>query len=83
MEDFSALFTEAREELQYASESRETTYFNEEVEAAQKCVVKALTCFKELCDGVDEESRNAIMRSNGLKVEQLKQELKQLTNGAH
>ncbi|KAG5177564.1 hypothetical protein JKP88DRAFT_226448 [Tribonema minus] len=78
MDEFNDLFVEAREEIQYAGESKETTYFNDEVKAAQAAVESALECFSELLNGVEEEQKQAIMRSNGLKVEQLKQELQLL-----
>mmetsp|Transcript_2974 Transcript_2974/g.4150 ORF Transcript_2974/g.4150 Transcript_2974/m.4150 type:complete len:142 (-) Transcript_2974:10-435(-) len=83
MEEFNDLFVEARDEIEYANESQEMTYFNDEVEAAKLAVKNATDCFEELLKGVEEKEKQALMRANGLKVEQLKQELEQLLAEHH
>ncbi|CAM9244781.1 unnamed protein product [Choristocarpus tenellus] len=75
MDDFNDLFVTAREEIDFASESRETTYFNEEADAAKEAVEEAVNMFEGFLAEVDEDKRQEIMRGSGLKVEQLKAEL--------
>ncbi|CAM9794707.1 unnamed protein product [Scytosiphon promiscuus] len=78
MDDFNDLFVTAREEMEYAEESKETTYFDEEAAAAKEAVEEAVALFEEVLRSVDEKKRTDIMRSSGLRVEQLKAELDQL-----
>ncbi|CAM9290376.1 unnamed protein product [Discosporangium mesarthrocarpum] len=62
MDDFNDLFITAREEIEFAGESRETTYFNEEAEAAKEAVEEAVAVFEGLLKEVDEDKRREIMR---------------------
>ncbi|CAM9493197.1 unnamed protein product [Ectocarpus fasciculatus] len=78
MDEFNDLFVTAREEMEYAEESKETTYFDEEAAAAKEAVEEAVALFEEVLRSVDEKKRTDIMRSSGLRVEQLKAELDQL-----
>ncbi|CAM9631499.1 unnamed protein product [Ectocarpus sp. 12 AP-2014] len=78
MDEFNDLFVTAREEMEYAEESKETTYFDEEAAAAKEAVEEAVALFEEVLGSVDEKKRTEIMRSSGLRVEQLKAELDQL-----
>ncbi|CAN0472904.1 unnamed protein product [Ectocarpus sp. 12 AP-2014] len=78
MDEFNDLFVTAREEMEYAEESKETTYFDEEAAAAKEAVEEAVALFEEVLGSVDEKKRTDIMRSSGLRVEQLKAELDQL-----
>ncbi|CAN0406152.1 unnamed protein product [Ectocarpus sp. 8 AP-2014] len=78
MDEFNDLFVTAREEMEYAEESKETTYFDEEAAAAKEAVEEAVALFEEVLRSVDEKKRTEIMRSSGLRVEQLKAELDQL-----
>ncbi len=73
----------AREEIEYAEESRETTYFNEEAQAAREAVEEALREYEGLLRDVDDSQRGEIQRSNGLKMEQLKGELGLLLEAEH
>ncbi|KAF7820334.1 uncharacterized protein G2W53_025789 [Senna tora] len=71
-------FAEAREEIEMALESKETVYFNEEAECARAAVSEVLRMFEGLLGRLPESERAALQRSMGLKIEQLKAELKQL-----
>ncbi|KAJ6685188.1 F14O23.11 PROTEIN [Salix purpurea] len=71
-------FAEAREEIDMASESKETVYFDEEAECARAAVKEAMDMFEGLLGKLPESERAALQRSMGLKMEQLKAELQQL-----
>ncbi|KAI4375379.1 hypothetical protein MLD38_013258 [Melastoma candidum] len=71
-------FGEAREEIETAMESRETVYFDEEAECAREAVREVLERFEGVLGKLKEGEREALRRSMGLKMEQLKAELKQL-----
>eukprot|EP00903_Cladosiphon_okamuranus_P011956 g11229.t1 len=78
MEEFNDMFVTAREELEYAEESKDTTYFDEDAAGAKEAVEGAVALFEEILDSVEEDKRTDIMRSSGLRVEQLKAELDQV-----
>lgn len=71
-------FAEAREEIEMALESKDTVYFDEEAECARAAVSEVLGMFEGLLARLPERERAALRRSMGLKIEQLKAELKQL-----
>ncbi|XP_047316380.1 embryogenesis-like protein [Impatiens glandulifera] len=71
-------FAEARDDIETALDSKETVYFNEEAECARDSVKEVLDMFEGLLEKVPEVERNALRRSMGLKMEQLKAELAQL-----
>ncbi|XP_031385189.1 uncharacterized protein LOC116199040 [Punica granatum] len=71
-------FAEAREEIEMAMESKETVYFDEEAECARAVVKEVVDLFDGLLAKLPESERAALQRSMGLKIEQLKAELKQL-----
>lgn len=71
-------FAEAREEIEMAMESKETVYFDEEAECARAAVKEVLDLFEGLLAKLSETEKAALQRSMGLKIEQLKAELKQL-----
>jgi hypothetical protein len=76
---FQALFAEARDEIEYAREDSETTYFNESVQTARQAVDAALAAWADaLNNQPDDAARQALVRGGGLKVEQLKAELQAL-----
>jgi len=76
---FNALFSEARDEIEYAREDAETTYFNESVATAKQAVDAALEAWADALNNLpDDAARGALQRGNGLKVEQLKAELQAL-----
>ncbi|KAJ7969755.1 putative Late embryogenesis abundant protein [Quillaja saponaria] len=71
-------FAEAREEIEMALESKETVYFDEEAECARAVVKEVLEMFDGLLARLPESEKAALQRSMGLKIEQLKAELRQL-----
>jgi hypothetical protein len=79
LQRFQTLFAEARDEIEYAREDAETTYFNESVQTAKQAVDAALSAWQDaLNNQPDDSSRAALVRGSGLKVEQLKAELQAL-----
>mmetsp|Transcript_2843 Transcript_2843/g.11204 ORF Transcript_2843/g.11204 Transcript_2843/m.11204 type:complete len:189 (-) Transcript_2843:146-712(-) len=78
MDEINDNFAEAREEIEAAMEAVGTTYFNEEAEYAKEVTEKTLGMYYELCEEMDPEERAATQRAMGMKMEQLKAELKQL-----
>lgn len=78
-DEVNDLFTAARDEIEYAKEEAETVYFNESVAEAKKAVDICLTKWRALLDDVSDEERGKLMRSMGLKMEQLKAELDEVT----
>lgn len=56
----------------------ETVYFNESAQAARESVAGVLSQWSELLQSVGDQQRGELQRSMGLKMEQLKAELKEL-----
>jgi hypothetical protein len=84
LDAFQDLFVEARLSIEDCTDAAETTYFDEEAEAAKEAVDEAVQSFEKLiADLEDEEQKNRVLRGNGLKVEQLKGELQMALNGGH
>jgi hypothetical protein len=84
LDGFQELFVEARLCIEDLADSAETVYFDEDAEAARQAVDAAVREFDRLLDDlVDKDQKNKILRSNGLKVEQLKGELKMALGGGH
>jgi len=71
-------FAEARDEIGMAMEVAGTTYFNEEAEEARKVAQDVLDRFDALQASLPDKERGELSRSMGLKMEQLKAELKLL-----
>ena len=84
IEEFQELFVEARYCIEDANDAADSTYFDEEAQSAKEAVDKAVTAFDCLIEDIkDVDQKNGILRSNGLKVEQLKGELQMALNGGH
>ena len=84
LNDFQDLFVEARLCIEDAQDSVETTYYDEDADAAKEAVEEAVKCFEDLiADITDLEQKNSVLRSNGLKVEQLKGELQLMLHADH
>ncbi|GMH80355.1 hypothetical protein TrLO_g5517 [Triparma laevis f. longispina] len=84
LDDFQDLFVEARMCIEDATDSMETTYFDEEAEAAKEAVDEAVKQFEGIvADLTDLDQKNSVLRGNGLKVEQLKGELQLMLTGGH
>ncbi|KAA8537967.1 hypothetical protein F0562_027453 [Nyssa sinensis] len=80
VDEINLKFAEAREEIETALESKETVYFDEEAECARAAVKEVLDMFEGLLSKLPENEKQAIQRSMGLKIEQLKAELQQLND---
>ncbi|CAN6336471.1 unnamed protein product [Urochloa humidicola] len=78
VDEVNRKFAEAREEIEAAMESKETVYFDEEASIARDAANEALAAFDALLARVPPADADALRRSMGLKMEQLKAELKQL-----
>jgi len=80
---FQDLFVEARLCIEDCADAADTVYFDEEAKSAADAVDEALSFYEDLLEDLHESQRNDIRRSNGLKVEQLKGELKLAAEGGH
>lgn len=81
---FQDLFVEARLSIEDCNDAAETTYFDEEADAAKEAVDEAVQSFQALINDLDDaDQKNRVLRGNGLKVEQLKGELQMALNGGH
>mmetsp|Transcript_19503 Transcript_19503/g.25146 ORF Transcript_19503/g.25146 Transcript_19503/m.25146 type:complete len:154 (-) Transcript_19503:201-662(-) len=81
---FQSLFVEARMCIEDMVDAAETTYFDEDAETAKEAVAAAVDEFKSIINDIeDADQKNRVMRSNGLKVEQLKGELEMAIKGGH
>lgn len=78
VDEVNRKFAEAREEIEAAMDSKETVYFNEEATIARDAANEALAAFDALLARLPPADADALRRSMGLKMEQLKAELKQL-----
>lgn len=72
IDDINAAFVLAREEIEYAQEDAESTYFNESYQTAKSAVDKVLGDFNSVLQRLDPPEREKLQRSMGLKMEQLK-----------
>ncbi|KAJ3022412.1 hypothetical protein HKX48_006229 [Thoreauomyces humboldtii] len=74
------MFAEARDELEYALESKGTTYYDEDKITAQKAVEDTIRAYNTLKDGLaTEEERTDLNRRLGLRILELKAQLDALT----
>ena len=84
LDEFQELFVEARYCIEDATDAADSTYFDEEAQTAKEAVDKAVETFDSLINDIqDVDQKNGILRSNGLKVEQLKGELQMALSGGH
>ena len=84
LDEFQDLFVEARLCIEDANDSAGTKYFEEDAQAAMDAVQEAVDFFEKLVNDVeDKDEKNRILRSNGLKVEQLKGELEMMLHGGN
>ena len=84
LDEFQDLFVEARLCIEDATDSAGTKYFEEDAEAAMEAVKEAVDCFEQIVNGIEDvDEKNRILRSNGLKVEQLKGELEMMLHGGN
>ncbi|KAG1662068.1 hypothetical protein FOA52_005315 [Chlamydomonas sp. UWO 241] len=74
VEAINNLFVEARDEIEFAAEDSETTYFNDSVEEAKKVVDECVGKFDALVARLPGDEASKLQRSMGLKMQQLKAE---------
>ena len=80
--EINQLFSEAREEIESALESVGTTYFNEDALLAKGLVSETIERYDLLLSKCEASEREKVQRAMGLKMEQLKAEVK-LIDSAH
>jgi hypothetical protein len=73
-------FAEARDEIEFAKEDAETTYFNESCEDAKLLVDDVLLEWTTVLGKLSDDERSKLQRSMGLKIEQLKAEMEELNH---
>mmetsp|Transcript_75898 Transcript_75898/g.180371 ORF Transcript_75898/g.180371 Transcript_75898/m.180371 type:complete len:145 (-) Transcript_75898:64-498(-) len=76
--EFNDQFAEARLCLGDALESKDTTYFKDDILDAKEAVDKAVSLYKALLEDLSEEQRRQVDDANGLKVKSLQEEYDQL-----
>ena len=72
IETLNEKFVEARDEIEYAVEDAETTYFKESHKVAKDAVAEAMEMYKQVLDDLSDDDRGKLQRSMGMKMEQLK-----------
>ncbi|KAI9204350.1 uncharacterized protein BJ171DRAFT_105431 [Polychytrium aggregatum] len=73
------MFSVAREDLEYATESKGTTYYNEDKLAAQESVEACLKTYEGLIEQLpDQAQRQDVERRIGLRIQELKAQLQAL-----
>ncbi len=72
IDELNDKFVEARDEIEYAQEDAETTYFNESHKLARESVGIVTTMYKEILADLSDADKGKLQRSMGMKMEQLK-----------
>lgn len=84
LNEFQELFVEARMCIDDVKDSVGTVYYEDDADDARDAVDAAIQHFEALVAEItDIDEKNKVLRSNGLKVEQLKGELELTLNGGH
>eukprot|EP00531_Pseudo-nitzschia_arenysensis_P016057 CAMPEP_0116129118 /NCGR_PEP_ID=MMETSP0329-20121206/7759_1 /TAXON_ID=697910 /ORGANISM="Pseudo-nitzschia arenysensis, Strain B593" /LENGTH=173 /DNA_ID=CAMNT_0003623375 /DNA_START=27 /DNA_END=548 /DNA_ORIENTATION=- len=84
LNEFQELFVEARMCIDDVKDSFGTVYYEEDADDARDAVDAAIKNFEALLHEItDIDEKNKVLRSNGLKVEQLKGELELTLSGGH
>ncbi len=83
VETINEKFTEARDELEYAKEEVGTVYYNEAAQEARAVVEATLSMFSGLLDKLQEDEKQKLQRSMGMKMEQLKVSVIRAVKDAH
>ncbi|CAK0864922.1 unnamed protein product, partial [Prorocentrum cordatum] len=74
LHDFNEQFAEARLCLSDASESKDTTYFADDIEEAKEAVDKTVELYESLLSALGEEKRAEVESANSLKVRSFMEE---------
>ena len=72
IDELNDRFVEARDEIEYAQEDAETTYFNESHKLAKDSVGVVTNLYQQILTDLSEADRGKLQRSMGMKMEQLK-----------
>ena len=72
IDELNDKFVEARDEIEYAQEDAETTYFNESHKLAKDSVGVVTSMYKDILETLSEADKGKLQRSMGMKMEQLK-----------
>ncbi|XP_033108059.1 uncharacterized protein LOC117109756 [Anneissia japonica] len=72
IENITDKFMAAQELLQDAEESKDTVYFNDDLNDASEAVNETLRTYSTLLDILTEQQKQNVVRSIGLKMEELK-----------
>jgi len=84
LNEFQELFVEARMCIDDVKDSYGTVYYEDDADDAREAVEAAIKHFEALLAEItDIDEKNKVLRSNGLKVEQLKGELELTLSGGH
>ncbi|KAK6171142.1 hypothetical protein SNE40_019395 [Patella caerulea] len=75
MEELTDKFTEARELMEDARESKGTVYFSDDVIDAKSAVEETLTEYQTLLNKISDSQKQQVMRTIGLRMEELKAQL--------
>lgn len=75
LDEINDLFSQARDEIQFAQGDAGTTYFNESYDDAKSMVDDCISKFNNLLSRLSDEEKGKVQRAMGLKMEQLKAEL--------
>lgn len=83
--DLNDKFAEARLEIQDALDSAETVYFNEDAEFAMEAAAEVVKGYEGIIASLegDEKELGKVKTSWGMRIEQLKQEVKLLEDTDH
>ena len=76
LEALNDSFVTARDEIEMAREDVGTTYFNDQYLQAQECTTEVLAKWQAILSRLDEEEKGKLVRSMGMKIEQLKAEFR-------
>lgn len=83
MDQLTEQFTEARELIEDARESLDTVYFSEDMSEAQEAVISTLDQYHKLLDQLSDDQRQNVLRTIGLRMEELKAQEQALKDALH
>ena len=72
IDELNDKFVEARDEIEFAQEDAETTYFNESHNTAKHSVGEVLALYQQIQEDLSQDDKGKLQRSMGMKMEQLK-----------
>lgn len=78
MEDISEKFKEAMELMEDARGSVGTVYFSDDMSDAENAIEEVLSDYENLMQQMNEEQKKSVVRTIGLKIEELKAQIQML-----